>query len=185
MARIIGEVRPRYAFVENSPMLVGRGLARVLGDLTEMGYGARWCCLAAADVGAPHERERIWILGHADHDGQASAEIARGTFTRGDDCAPRAEQTSELARSSIKRAPLADANSQRQLQPERVEQDQRRRVGNVCSEVPDAHKEEPARLRSGAPAEHSEHRSSSECLGGNQGWPPEPGVGRSFDGMAQ
>jgi hypothetical protein len=41
MARIIGEVRPRYAFVENSPMLVTRGLERVLADLTAMGYDSR------------------------------------------------------------------------------------------------------------------------------------------------
>ena len=61
-ARIIGEVRPRYAFVENSPMLVGRGLAVVLGDLAEMGYDARWCILGADDIGAPHRRKRIWIL---------------------------------------------------------------------------------------------------------------------------
>lgn len=62
MARIIGEVRPRYAFVENSPMLVGRGLAVVLGDLAEMGYDARWCVLGAVDAGAPHRRDRIWIV---------------------------------------------------------------------------------------------------------------------------
>ena len=64
-ARIIGEVRPRYAFVENSPMLTSRGLGRVLGDLSEMGYDAAWCVLGAADVGAPHLRKRIWILAHA------------------------------------------------------------------------------------------------------------------------
>ncbi|MBO5781043.1 MAG: DNA cytosine methyltransferase [Opitutales bacterium] len=64
-ARIIGEVRPRYAFVENSPMLTRRGLGRVLGDLAEMGYDAEWAVLSAADVGAPHLRKRIWILAHA------------------------------------------------------------------------------------------------------------------------
>lgn len=62
MARIIGEVRPRYVFVENSPMLTSRGLGRVLGDLAEMGYDARWGVLGAADVGARHQRDRIWIL---------------------------------------------------------------------------------------------------------------------------
>jgi len=62
MARIIGEIRPQYAFVENSPMLVGRGLARVLGDLAEMGYDARWGVLGAQHTGACHKRERIWIL---------------------------------------------------------------------------------------------------------------------------
>jgi hypothetical protein len=61
MARIIGEVRPRYAFVENSPMLTFRGLGTVLGDLAKMGFDAEWGVLSAADVGANHKRERIWI----------------------------------------------------------------------------------------------------------------------------
>lgn len=45
MARIIGEVRPRFAFIENSPALVNRGLDRVLADLAEMGFDAEWGCL--------------------------------------------------------------------------------------------------------------------------------------------
>lgn len=64
MHRIINEVRPRYAFLENSPLLVRRGLARVLGDLAEIGYDAEWVVLGADDVGAPHVRKRIWILAH-------------------------------------------------------------------------------------------------------------------------
>jgi len=62
MARIIGEVRPKYAFVENSPMLVGRGLSTVLADLAEMGYDAKWGIVGAHHVSAPHRRDRIWIL---------------------------------------------------------------------------------------------------------------------------
>ena len=62
MARIIGEVQPQYAFVENSPMLTSRGLGTVLGDLAEMGFDAKWCVLGAESVGAPHKRDRIWIL---------------------------------------------------------------------------------------------------------------------------
>ena len=62
MARIIHEVRPRYVFVENSPMLTSRGLGRVLGDLASMGFDARWGVLGAADVGAKHQRDRIWIV---------------------------------------------------------------------------------------------------------------------------
>jgi DNA (cytosine-5)-methyltransferase 1 len=63
MARIICEVRPRFAFVENSPMLTSRGLGTVLGDLASMGFNARWGVLGAADVGANHQRDRIWIVG--------------------------------------------------------------------------------------------------------------------------
>jgi len=62
MARIIGEVRPRYAFIENSPALVTRGLDRVLCDIAAMGFDARWGVVSAADTGAAHKRERIWIL---------------------------------------------------------------------------------------------------------------------------
>lgn len=62
MARIIGEVRPRYVFVENSPMLVGRGLARVVGDLAKMGFNSKWGIVGAHHVAAPHKRDRVWIM---------------------------------------------------------------------------------------------------------------------------
>ena len=61
-ARIICEVRPRYCFVENSPMLTVRGLGIVLGDLAERGYDAAWKVLSADDCGAPHERARMWVV---------------------------------------------------------------------------------------------------------------------------
>jgi DNA (cytosine-5)-methyltransferase 1 len=63
MARIISEVRPRYAFIENSPMLTSRGLERVLADLASMGFDAEWGVLGANEIGANHKRERIWIVG--------------------------------------------------------------------------------------------------------------------------
>jgi DNA (cytosine-5)-methyltransferase 1 len=62
MARIIGEVRPTYAFIENSPMLRTRGLGVVLQDLAKMGYDAKWGVLGAFHVGANHQRNRMWIL---------------------------------------------------------------------------------------------------------------------------
>lgn len=76
MHRIICEVRPRYAFMENSPMLTSRGLGRVLGDLAEAGYDAAWCVLGADDMGAPHVRKRIWILAH---DTNANGTQCQGT----------------------------------------------------------------------------------------------------------
>lgn len=62
MARIIGEIRPRYVFVENSPNLVRRGLGLVLTNLAEMGYDVVWGIVGADDSGAPHKRKRIWIV---------------------------------------------------------------------------------------------------------------------------
>jgi DNA (cytosine-5)-methyltransferase 1 len=77
MARVVREVRPRFVFVENSPMLTSRGLHRVLGDLAEMGYDARWGVLGADDTGAPHRRKRIWILAYTKHSGRAETENNR------------------------------------------------------------------------------------------------------------
>jgi DNA (cytosine-5)-methyltransferase 1 len=65
MARIIGEVLPRFVFVENSPLLVGRGLGTVLADLAEMGYDAEWGIVGAHHAGAPHKRDRIWIVANS------------------------------------------------------------------------------------------------------------------------
>ena len=65
MSRIICEVRPRIVFVENSAALVVRGLGVVLRDLAKMGYDAKWGVFSASDVGAFHQRERIWIMAHA------------------------------------------------------------------------------------------------------------------------
>lgn len=72
MARIIGEVGPRFALVENSPMLVDRGLAVVLGDLAALGYDARWGVLGAGHVGAAHARERLWVVAHRHEDGRTN-----------------------------------------------------------------------------------------------------------------
>jgi DNA (cytosine-5)-methyltransferase 1 len=66
MARIIGEVRPRFVLVENSPMLVGRGLGLVLANLAALGYDARWGIVGAWHAGAPHRRDRLWLVAYAD-----------------------------------------------------------------------------------------------------------------------
>ncbi len=63
-ARIIGELRPRYVIVENVSALLGRGLDRVLGDLAALGYDAEWHCIPASAVGAPHRRDRLWIVAY-------------------------------------------------------------------------------------------------------------------------
>jgi DNA (cytosine-5)-methyltransferase 1 len=63
--RIIGALRPRYVVVENVSALLGRGMGRVLGDLAARGYDAEWDCLPAACFGAPHRRDRLWIVAYA------------------------------------------------------------------------------------------------------------------------
>jgi DNA (cytosine-5)-methyltransferase 1 len=61
-ARIIGELRPRYVIVENVAALLSRGMGTVLGDLSSLGYDAEWHVIPASAVGAPHRRDRVWIV---------------------------------------------------------------------------------------------------------------------------
>jgi len=66
-SRLIGEVQPRFVIVENVAALLGRGMDRVLGDLAALGYDAEWHCIRAADLGAPHLRDRVWIVAYPQH----------------------------------------------------------------------------------------------------------------------
>lgn len=70
-ARLVREVRPRYVIVENSADLLARGLGIVLGDLAEIGYDAEWHCISAAAIGACHGRDRCWIIGYPNGNGES------------------------------------------------------------------------------------------------------------------
>ncbi len=61
-ARIVGELRPRYVVVENVAAILARGMGTVLGDLSTRGYDAEWHVIPASAVGAPHRRDRIWVV---------------------------------------------------------------------------------------------------------------------------
>lgn len=68
-ARIICEVRPKWVLGENVPGLLssegGRFFGRILNDLAKMGYNVGWCVYGAEWVGAPHKRDRVFIIAYA------------------------------------------------------------------------------------------------------------------------
>lgn len=66
-ARIIGEVRPEFVLVENVSTLLHRGMDAVLGSLAALGYDAEWDCIPASNIGAPHIRDRLWLVAYAQH----------------------------------------------------------------------------------------------------------------------
>jgi DNA-methyltransferase (dcm) len=68
MAAIIRDLRPHYALMENVPGLLGRGMGDVLGDLATFGYDSQWDCISAHAVGAPHRRDRIFIIAYPQSD---------------------------------------------------------------------------------------------------------------------
>jgi len=86
-ARLVRELRPRYVIVENVAALLGRGLERVLGDLAACGYDAEWDCVPASAVGAPHRRDRLWLIAYPDGQGEpgraVDAEPGRGFMVSG------------------------------------------------------------------------------------------------------
>jgi DNA (cytosine-5)-methyltransferase 1 len=169
MARIIHEVRPRFVFVENSPMLTSRGLGTVLGDLASMGFDAKWGVLGAADVGAPHQRDRIWIVAHSRirRHGAEEKEIRSGRDTvkfsgehLADTECERLEGRGQVWEQEVagfrSGGPLADAKNRRDVR------------GNG---------------QLGAVEEEHHHRGS-QTNGGGKWWEVEPDLGRVADGVA-
>ncbi len=179
-ARIIGEVRPRFAFVENSPALVRRGLGTVLGDLAAMGYDARWGVVSAADCGAPHLRERVWIVANAAQAGARSHNggIRAGTCRIGRGKVPKTSQTANATKASS----AGMYRSARQ-----AERPQRQLGGSsLRADVPNTNKaqRQGRELPGGSDLEHP--NVDGACMR----WPddpaeiPESGVGRVVDGVA-
>lgn len=158
MARIIGEVRPRFAFIENSPALVNRGLDRVLCDLAALGFDARWGVISAADCGAPHLRERIWILANAKGAGRRAERGIQGQEQAG--CISSEGSHPGPCHTGSMESSMANATGERQ-------QGQREYVHSSDSQ---AHREREA----GNAFDVRQFRE----------WPTEPGVGRVVDGMA-
>ena len=197
MARIIGEVRPRFAFVENSPALLTRGIGVVLGDLAALGYDARWTVLGAADVGAPHIRDRLWILAtlpDAKHRGIPERRGIETACSCGDG-SHGIRNDGKQGMQEQEGAILPDSDDAGQRADSGAIQDQRNHIGGVRSHVPDSdsdsdseqgqfacfacaqERQEPGirpagPLRTGGLATHWSE------------WPSERGVARVVNGMA-
>ncbi len=62
--RLIRAVRPRFVVLENSAALLFRGIGTILGQLADVGYDAEWRVFSAYEFGAPHERERLYLVSY-------------------------------------------------------------------------------------------------------------------------
>lgn len=110
MCRIIRELKPRWILGENVPGLLsiadvsgrrGGTFGSILKDLAQMGYDAIWSVYGANEVGAPHKRERVFILGYAQHNGYASTEIERIPDTAISNKQKRKKQTGQFEGAGI------------------------------------------------------------------------------------
>ena len=191
MARIIHEVRPKFVFVENSPMLTSRGLGVVLGDLAKMGFDAKWGVLGAADVGANHKRDRIWIVGkvgNTNNDGQIATKIRKSIAQRSDTSSARPKQASQFTRPSEQYAELADTDSKPKYgEPNsssnnKLAEQQGKETGNLDGgggrknvDYTSCRRYEPQEKQICPRGNCSQHTSW---------WAVEPDVGRVADGVA-
>jgi DNA (cytosine-5)-methyltransferase 1 len=92
-ARLVGDLRPRYVVVENVAALLtrGRGMDLVLGDLAALGFDAEWDCLPAAAFGAPHLRDRVWLLAYPGSERGGSVSIGAEAGPRRPDVLPEGD----------------------------------------------------------------------------------------------
>ena len=170
MARIICEVRPRFVFVENSPLLTSRGLDVVLGDLAAMGFNAEWGVFGASDAGASHQRDRIWVLAYASSFGRGPR---REDNTRNDGAkSPTDGQLGTL--------PNSDINEHKSRPYARLRQGEGEGAEVVLSDAIGSGLAKRERKNTG--------RAREVCRFGEPGGitrrPTEPGLGRMVDGVA-
>ena len=179
MARVIREVRPRYVFVENSPMLTSLGLGRVLADLAAMGFDAEWGVFGADDCGAPHRRKRIWIMAHADSTWESQPE--------------RSEQNERrwISHGGTQMAYAPSARPQEWASKPMGQQKQNAELKRCCCGTDMAYTsgyDVQGVKRVSADASQWQEPSREQvglCGGvGRQEWPAEPAVGRVVNGLA-
>jgi len=115
--RAIRLVRPKFTILENVAALLGFGMGRVLGDVAEDGLDAEWDCISAADLGAPHGRDRVWIA-------IADANQFQRPFRRNAGAGWWLWSAEEVEASS-------NANGVWQLEPPRLLGDIRRRIDDA------------------------------------------------------
>jgi DNA (cytosine-5)-methyltransferase 1 len=110
--RLIKEAQPRWVIAENVSALRSRGLDQVLRSLDQIGYDAEWHCIPASAVGAPHQRDRIWILAYPRHRGGReqsswnSESIGGGSSQE----AKRSANTDSTSRSGVGASSMADTD---------------------------------------------------------------------------
>ena len=178
MLRIIDETRPRYVIAENVAALRSRGLEKCLGGLASIGYDAEWHCIPAAAIGAPHRRDRVWIIAYDARGGrcdQQTANTGAGYTLRGPQGAPGGLCCT-----------VADANgvTRDERRPGDAEQGAGRRNADRGVIGADVRHADSGGLAIGQ-GFGSDARPKLTAVVGTDWWITEPDVGGTFDGFSR
>lgn len=177
--RLIRDIRPQFAIMENVGALTFRGLDRVLGSLAEIGYNAEWQDIRAEDVGAPHKRERIWIVAYSELYGCSGCKVSGGikeTIREEQTRKNRAQHIEGTSILSEAQRNVADTNK---TGPQKKGAEQQAEgIAGSSEQI------------SNASSEGLERQKSERRSGGEQGlfaecsqWSTEPCVGRVANGI--
>ena len=188
VARVLGEVQPRWFVGENTPGLFSREnqryFRRILNDLAALGYSVGWGIWGAVDVGAPHKRDRVFIVAHANGKRRDIHE-QNGRTTCKTVGEPKTETPFGASRFY---GNIPDADSGRQ-QKRRLQRQSSIQSSQICSALSDAasdelglfgSKEEIARTASCG----RDNRHGVQTNVGGEWWQVEPDVGRVANGVS-
>ena len=193
--RHLQSIRPLQCFFENVEGHISLGLSSVISDLEEDGYRSAWGIFSAREVGAPHQRKRVFIMGNAQHYGSSDCEKPRdidktiSNYTQGQDQALKSERASRPSGDADLSRGVADTDNPRQhpgcgsIQEPEV----RKYIGGSGEELADT---ESLRVQGLWPSGEQEPRSPKKEIlpvsGGERridaSWPTEPSVGRVVNG---
>jgi DNA (cytosine-5)-methyltransferase 1 len=182
IARLAGELRPRFVIVENVSALLGRGLDRVLGDLAALGFDAEWHCIPASAVGAPHRRDRFWLVAYP-HEGGAVV-LGRDRDRHDEEWHQAAEiqERQDIVAWAVGTGDdVADANCKRQLQSCGALFEVWGWPGHGCETL--AHTNEARHQGPGRGGARGWGEFAASYMAGNREWAPESGLGRVVDGL--
>ena len=203
MLRVISEVRPRYAIIENVPMLTLRGGTRVIEGLAEIGYNAEWVVIGANEVGAWHTRKRIWIVAYPEserHGGRNGKERSVSERVIFESEQERSEVGSKIkGRSESRReSKLPNTDESRHIRiraEEHTEKEELKALSESKSSGNDSQRSIPdttsERLQGSGATREQESQSQTEeeilgCCSPREGadyWSFEPSVGRMAYGI--
>lgn len=160
VARILGEVRPKWFVGENTPGLFARSnqrfFRRVIDDITENGYSVSWSIWGACDVGAPHQRDRVFIVGRnadSEDEQEECALSVENAHAAGDNRNFPYAVGKRFSKNEIQHGEFAEGW---RSEDEEGKEAERVQFAGVCSGVPKLRRE----------------------ADGAEWWKAEPGVGR-------
>ena len=193
MHRIISDIKPRWVVVENVAALLHRGLDVVLRDLSTIGYDCEWHIISASAVGAPHRRERVWIVGNSNSYSKSTSPVNDETPFLRKDVANTNSLKHAMRRDSEDNAEaLAGRNDNARGSQRDSRTGCKKSTGESSRNVPNANGK---RLEGKRANDDTQRRKEERGQAGlcnrkelsrySSWWEAEPSVGRVADGISR